>query len=135
VICFQEFNAIPERVVDIGALVAIEGLVLDDLDVRCSEPADHRVQIRDQQGRMRLPRPSEVLVHAEMNLQQGTLEPTTTPNGEVRRLWTTARFAMRSDPADSKRSKVSELARVSRLGPAPEARFIRGETCRGACRS
>ena len=66
----HELDVVPERVGDVHALVAVERLVADDVDAGVVEAAYQCAEIGDEQGRMRLPRRSEVLFHPEMDLQR-----------------------------------------------------------------
>ena len=81
----HEFQTISERIVDEDSLVTFEGRVIDDCQSSFSTAFNDRLQVTDQQTRMRLGCGMKVFVDTEMDLHTIGFEPAATPLGEVRR--------------------------------------------------
>src|SRR6185369_14325215 len=68
------------------AVVAGQGLVVDDVDPGLAEAQDEAAEVPDEQGGMRLPRRAKVRLHAEVDLHRAALEPGAAALGQLRRL-------------------------------------------------
>src|ERR1700682_4267123 len=82
----QQLDAVAERVGDEGPFEAGQRFVVHRrMPGGCAAPKELG-EIGDEQGGMRLPRRTEVVLDAEVNLRGASLEPCASAHGEVRRL-------------------------------------------------
>jgi len=82
----DQFNAIAERIKDVGALHAGEIVGVDHLDSGCFQLREQGCVSTDANGRVRLSGWAEVLLHAQVKLHAFAGKPSSTARGQRRGL-------------------------------------------------
>jgi hypothetical protein len=82
----HQFDAVAERVIDIGATESIKRLIPNDRSARLFAQPDDFIQTFDEQSGMRFPRGPEIRFDAEVDFQSSLLKPDSAAHGEMWRL-------------------------------------------------
>ncbi len=82
----HEFDPVPEGVIHVHAVVAVERLVINDAVICCGDQTGKRTDVFDEKRRVRLGCGRELGFDAEVDLEFSAFEPASTARCEVWRL-------------------------------------------------